>query len=113
MPFVKIGDAASKTMGSVYGENIILFPQESGDTREIKIARSISSIEREIRTLRAICGVSGAARISVLILEELVEGYMAEVVASNQLSKKLSRLSKIFVEQKRDKLDTSLSQDQG
>jgi hypothetical protein len=99
MPFVHVGRAAASVTAGAYGENVLLFPQDGEVTREKIISRSAISLELARDSLLGVCGVTGATRIIILMLEEMIESNSDAVVPNRSLSKKISRLSKIFTEE--------------
>jgi hypothetical protein len=96
MSFVKLVDMASS---AAIGENVVLFPNDGEITREDKISRATCMAERARNSLLQCCGVTGAARIFTLLIEEMVEAHCEDVAVSKNLSRKMARLSKVFSEE--------------
>jgi hypothetical protein len=96
MPFIHVGSAAESVMAGVCGDNVLPFPQDSEITRDKIISRSCVNLELSRDVLLRVCGVTGTARILVLMLEEMIEANSGDVVESDKLSKKISRLAKVF-----------------
>jgi hypothetical protein len=99
MPFIHVGSAAKSVLAGACGNNILPFPQDSDITPDKIIARSCVNLELSRDVLLDVCGVTGTARIFVLMLEEMVESNPTGIVGSNNLSKKLARLAKVFAQE--------------
>jgi hypothetical protein len=99
MPFVHVGQAAASVTAGAYGKNVLPFPQDGDVTREKIISRSAIALELSRDSLLGVCGVTGTTRIIILMLEEMIESNSDAVVPSKSLSKKISRLAKIFSEE--------------
>ena len=96
MPFIHVGNAAESVVAGACGNNILPFPQVDEPTTDKIISRSAINFELARDSLLGVCGVTGTARIIILMLEEMVEANINGVVGSSKLSKKLSRLAKVF-----------------
>ena len=96
MPFIHVGHAASSVAVGAYGSNVLLFPQDEDITKDKIISRSCISLELARDSLLGVCGVTGASRILILMLEEMIEKNSDDIIESQNLSKKISRLAKIF-----------------
>jgi hypothetical protein len=99
MPFIHVGDAAASVMAGARGNNILLFPQETDITKEKVISRSAITLEMARDSLLSVCGVTGTTRMIILMIEEMVESNSDAIIASDNLSKKISRLAKVFTEE--------------
>lgn len=98
MPFIQIGSAAASVAAGAGGENVLIFPHGAMLSREERVAREIAALRRAMVELVIICGVTGASRISILLLEEITKTNRPHVVASKSLSEKIAKLSQTFIE---------------
>jgi hypothetical protein len=98
MSFTPVGSVSNAAVASACGDNIVIFPSDGTITRESRIARAVLMAEKSRDALMATCGVTGATRVFILLLEELIEEHGESIIESNNLSKKIARMSRVFVE---------------
>lgn len=96
MSFIHVGDAAESVMAGAYGSNVIPFPQYGEETREKIISRSAIILEMARDDLVRACGATGATRIIILMLEEMIEANISNIEENINLSRKITRLAKVF-----------------
>jgi len=101
MSFIHVGSTAASITAEAAGNNILIFPHGAKSSHEEKIARGATLLRRAMADLVDACGVTGATRISILMLEEIAAANRKHISASKNLSTKITKLSQFFADEAR------------